>query len=250
VCSVAVDNPSSNRAHAALAVALAAGGATVAAVAALYALAAAAPAASFTALATYGVVAAFVWRARGRLPGTPLSLANRLTLVRATITCALAGMCVAPALAHGWLVLAIAAVELTLDNLDGRLARSRRETSDFGARLDGEIDALFVLVLSVLAWQDGRAEGAPGAFVLGLGAFRYALLLAAALVPWLRGEVPSSMRAKIICNVAIGALLFDVAPFTPLVLRTPVSAVALLLLAYSFSFDVRYLHARRRLAQP
>jgi phosphatidylglycerophosphate synthase len=244
---VDVHNPT--RAHRSLALALAAGAAAVAAVVAAF-LAVRAPAAGFTAAATYTVVAGLVWNARGRLPAAPLSLANRLTVARAAITAALAGFCAAPALAHGYLVLAIAAVELYLDNLDGRLARSRGEASDFGARLDGEIDALFVLVLSVLAYLDGRVEGAPGAFVLGIGAFRYALLAAAAAVPWLRGEVPSSMRAKIICNVAIGALLFDVAPFTPVAWRSPISAAALVLLAYSFSFDVRYLAARRRRRQP
>jgi hypothetical protein len=101
-------------------------------------------------------------------------------------------------------------------------------------------------VLSLLAFQTGRHDGAPAGFVLALGGFRYFLLAAAALVPWLRGQVPSSLRAKIICNIAVGVCLFDAAPFTPVALRNPLTAVALALLAWSFSFDVRYLAARRR----
>jgi phosphatidylglycerophosphate synthase len=242
-----VNDHNSTPAHASLARALAAGSVVVLLVAAAYLRAAAVPAACTT-LAGWVVVAALVWNARARLPAAPLSLANRITLVRATLTVSLAGLAATPAWASAlaWLVLGVAGVELVLDAVDGQLARRRGEASDFGARLDAEIDALFVLVLSLLAFHVGRSSGAPGAFVLAIGAFRYALLAAALPWPWLRGEVPSSLRAKIICNVAIGALLFCVAPPSPLVLRTPIAALALALLAWSFSFDVRYLLRTRR----
>jgi phosphatidylglycerophosphate synthase len=239
--------PPASRAHRSLVRALVGYGLVMVAVAAAYVGLAGSAQAAFAALATFLVVATLVHGARARLPAAPLSLATYLTLARATLTAALAGLCAEPRLAGrlaAW-ILVVAAVELALDNLDGQLARRRGEASEFGARLDGEIDALFVLVLSVLAFHRGRAEGAPAALVLGIGAFRYALLAAALAVPWLRGEVPSSLRAKIICNVAIGTLLFDVAPFTPVALRTPMTATALVLLAWSFSFDVRYLRARR-----
>ncbi len=241
-----------HQAHRSLARALLVGGLVALATATAYVTLAGSLAAAFTTLATYAVISALVYSARGRLPDLPLSLASRLTLTRATITAALAGLCAEPRLAVqlAWWTLVVAAVELALDAADGALARRRNEASAFGARFDGEIDALFVLVLSVLAFHHGRSEGAPGAFVLGIGAFRYALLAGALALPFLRGEVPSSLRAKIICNVAIGALLFCVAPFTPVVLRTPVAAAALVLLAWSFSFDVRYLRRLRARGSP
>ena len=232
-----------NRPQAQLARALLFCGLAAAAVAAAYAILAHSLAAGLATLATYVVVAALLWSARARLPDAPLSLATRLTLTRATITAALAGLAVAPALAHSlaWGVLAAAALELGLDTADGAVARRRGETSELGAIFDGEVDALFVLVLSVLAFHTGRHDGAPAAFVLALGGFRYAFLAAALVFPVLRGEVPSSLRAKIICDVVIGVLLFGVAPFTPVAARTPLAAMALALLAWSFSFDVRYL---------
>jgi phosphatidylglycerophosphate synthase len=226
---------------------LLAGGLVSLASAATYATRAGATAAAIATLATYAAIATFVWTQRARLPAAPLSLATRMTLARATLTATIAGLGFAPALAHAHTAafLTAAGLELFLDNLDGRVARRRGEASALGAQLDGETDAVFVLALSLLAFQNGRIEGAPGAFVLAIGAFRYLLLAAAALVPWLRGQVPSSLRAKIICNVAVGVLLFDAVPFTPVALRNPLAAIALALLAWSFSFDVRYLAARR-----
>jgi len=214
-----------------------------------------APGAALVALATFAAIAAYVHRLRRCLPATPLSLASKLTLARAALVAAVSGLVAAPALAAELTsaLFVAAALELTLDTLDGIVARRRGETSELGARLDGEVDALFVLVLAALAFQRGRQEGAPGAFVLAIGAFRYFLLVAPLALPWLRGHVPSSLRAKIICNVNIGALLFCLLPRTPwatvdhalLLARTPIAALALALLAWSFSFDVRYLHARR-----
>ncbi len=49
--------------------------------------------------------------------------------------------------------------------LDGWLARRSRMASDFGARFDMEVDALLVMVLSILAWQFGKA----GPWVLRVG---------------------------------------------------------------------------------
>ncbi len=245
-------NPSPPAATPALARALAAGAALVVARAAAYLELAEAPAAAAGALGVHAACAALVWSQRHRLPRAPLSLANRMTLARTALTSGLAGLAFAPALAHAlaWAVLGVAAILLTLDNLDGRVARRRGEASAFGALIDGETDAFFTLVLSVLAFHEGQRAGAPAALVLAIGLFRYALLVATALWPALRGEVPSSLRAKVICNTGLGALLFGIAPFTPLWSRTPVAAAALLLLAWSFSFDVRYLLGKRRGGRP
>jgi phosphatidylglycerophosphate synthase len=139
-------------------------------------------------------------------------------------------------------LIALCVVEMILDGIDGPLARRRGEASAFGARLDGEVDALFVLVLSLLAWR--RDEG-PGPLVLAVGALRYAMAAAAFLSPRLRGQVPSSLRAKIICDAAIVALLLCLLPLpVPAWPRTALVGLALASLVYSFSFDVRYLLAR------
>jgi phosphatidylglycerophosphate synthase len=169
----------------------------------------------------------------------PIGWATRLTLLRLLLVLGLgvgAVMGLGPSLA----LTAICVVEMILDGLDGPLARRRGEASGFGSRLDGETDALFVLVLSLLAWR--RPDG-PGVVVLGIGAMRYAMATASFLWPRLRGQVPSSLRAKIICDSAIVALLLILLPVPGLASswRDGLAWLAFAMLVYSFSFDVRYL---------
>jgi phosphatidylglycerophosphate synthase len=168
------------------------------------------------------------------------TLANAVTLVRLLVVCVGAALALrGPAGIEWWLVCG-ASVELALDGLDGPIARARGETSAFGARFDGEVDALAMLVLSILVWRTGAA----GAWVLAVGGLRYALLAAAALWPRLRGHVPSSLRAKIICDVNLGALIVALAPIGPAWVHAALPAGGLALLAYSFGHDVLYLLRR------
>ena len=88
-------------------------------------------------------IAARGWRtASGRF-----AAANALTVVRLAIVVALPYWLAAISRAA---FVALVASLLVLDGVDGRVARARREASDFGARLDMETDALTVMVLSFL----------------------------------------------------------------------------------------------------
>ena len=58
---------------------------------------------------------------------------------------------------------------LTLDGVDGRVARARGEATAFGARFDMETDAAMLAVLSVAV----AALGIAGWWVLAIGAMRY-----------------------------------------------------------------------------
>ena len=69
-------------------------------------------------------------------------------------------------------LVALAAVALVLDYVDGRVARRTGTASALGARLDGEVDAFLILVLSVYV------APSAGAWVLAIGAARYAFLVA------------------------------------------------------------------------
>ena len=69
-------------------------------------------------------------------------------------------------------LVALASVALVLDFVDGRVARRTGTTSALGARFDGEIDAFLILALSVYVAQS------VGAWVLAIGAARYAFLAA------------------------------------------------------------------------
>jgi phosphatidylglycerophosphate synthase len=126
---------------------------------------------------------------RGALtPSGRLGLANLVTGVRLALVCALAA---AGALGAISIVLLTACI-LTLDLLDGWLARSRGDASAFGARFDMETDALLVLVLTLrLSLLEGY-----GAWALSAGALRYAYVIGLWLAPGNGGEAPRSQFGR------------------------------------------------------
>ena len=78
------------------------------------------------------------------------------------------------------LIVAMSAVALALDFVDGRLARARNSVTSLGADFDMETDAFLILVLCVYVVP------VAGAWVLLIGLARYVLLVATPVWPWLR----------------------------------------------------------------
>jgi phosphatidylglycerophosphate synthase len=133
-------------------------------------------------------------------------------------------------------LVALSTVALILDAVDGQVARRTGTATPLGARLDGEVDAFLILLLSIAVSQH------YGGWVLAIGAARYALLLAGWLIPWLAVPLPPRYWRKVVCavqgivlTVAVSGLL------DPLVGMIAVAA-ALLLLAESFGRDVVWLY--------
>ena len=111
-----------------------------------------------------------------------LGPADWVTLTRATLAAGVAAL-VADSLgqpAHVVLLVSLAAVALALDAVDGWVARRTRTTATLGARFDAEVDAFLILVLSVYVARS------MGAWVLAIGAARYAFLAAGRSLPWMR----------------------------------------------------------------
>ena len=188
---------------------------------------------TFACLAGLGVAVRRGLRAYGDYLGP----ADLVTLVRAGLACVCAGLVAArlggpPALdALAWL----AAASLTLDLVDGQVARRTGGGSRFGARFDGEADAFLMLVLSVYvaSWA--------GAWVLLLGGVRYLFGAAGWLLPWMRDELPPRPWRKVAAATGGIALVGATAGLTTLLL--PVAAA---LLAESFGRDVLWLWRHRR----
>jgi phosphatidylglycerophosphate synthase len=178
---------------------------------------------------------------RAHRPHRRFGPANTVTLFRAAMVCLLASL-----YGEAWsglelFVACVATVALTLDGVDGWLARLRGTQSRFGARFDMEIDALLVLVLSLLAWQSGKA----GAWVLAVGLMRYAFVAASYAWTWLERPLPPSQRRKTVCVLELLALILCVAPLLPDGWRTAAAVDAVLLAAWSFAVDIAWLHRRR-----
>jgi phosphatidylglycerophosphate synthase len=140
----------------------------------------------------------------------------------------------------GWGSVVLGTVFLLADGLDGALARRQRTASPFGARFDLEVDALFVLVASLLLLR----AGSVGAWILLGALLRYGYLAAGYRWRALRAPLPPSRR-RAICGVMHAALLTaGSAPILPVGLVQAMLLLGLLLVGASFLIDVRAQLAR------
>src|SRR6516225_2167896 len=124
-------------------------------------------------LATGSVATALFVTARMRSDRPAILPADWVTMTRAVLTAGVAGM-VADSFGRPVSIAALvtlSAVALVLDAVDGRVARRTGTATPLGGRLDGEVDAFLILVLSIAVSQ------AYGSWVLVIGAARYVLLL-------------------------------------------------------------------------
>ncbi|WP_339573766.1 CDP-alcohol phosphatidyltransferase family protein [Pseudokineococcus basanitobsidens] len=191
-------------------------------------------------VAVVAVAAVAVGSRRDRWSGP----ADRVTLARTVLVGGCAGVVV---LALGgdlpersWWLVALAAPAALLDAVDGAVARRTGTSSPAGARLDMEVDAALLLVLSV------AAGAALGWWVLAVGVMRYAFVLAGRGRPQLREPLPYSLARRVVAGVQAAALVVALVPPVPAALATAVVAVALALLLWSFGRDVVALERRRR----
>jgi len=189
------------------------------------------------------LTAAVVWVAGTQHPYLRFGPANGVTTIRAMLAALAAGLVGHPA-SPGvlWSVIGVAGLMAALDGLDGWLARSTRMASAYGARFDMETDAAFILVLSTLVWQYGKA----GVWVLLCGLMRYAFVAAGWLLPWLAGPLGATRRGR---AVAVGQLLglsVALAPIVPAPASAVAAAMTLAALAWSFAIDVVWLSRQYR----
>jgi phosphatidylglycerophosphate synthase len=184
------------------------------------------------------VVAQALGRAGSHGPGP----ADLVTLTRAVITCAVAGL-TADELLHQSvtpLFVPIAIAALVLDAVDGWVARRTRTSSAFGSRFDGEVDAFVILVLSVYV--------APvfGTWILAAGLARYAFGMAGWVMPWMRARLNYRYWRKVVTATQGIVLVVAAADVLPRWLTTGALVVGLALLAESFGRDVCWLWSHRR----
>jgi phosphatidylglycerophosphate synthase len=202
-------------------------------------------------LAPYLLLAGIVHRKAAAYHDHPtFGLANAVTLARAVLNCLFAGLFADAALYGasgpqrlGWLLFIISALSLSLDSVDGYLARRLKLESRFGARFDIEVDALLLTLLAGAVLLLGKA----GVWVLAIGGFHYAFLVARQFSPALRRRLPHSMRRKAVCALQGTALLPLLSPLVVPPLSIWIAALALLTLIWSFAIDLVWL-ARERAA--
>jgi phosphatidylglycerophosphate synthase len=190
-------------------------------------------------------------RALRRDPSARLGPAGWITLIRATLVVGVAALTAASFernVAVTTLV-TLSSVALALDYVDGWVARRTATESALGAKLDGEVDAFLILVLSV--------EVAPsvGAWVLAIGLARYAFFAAGWALPWIRASLPRRDWRKTVTASQGVALVIAASGVAPSAVSRVLLAVALAMLVESFGRDVWWLWRHRhdapaRLAAP
>ncbi|HEY5617254.1 MAG TPA: CDP-alcohol phosphatidyltransferase family protein [Vicinamibacterales bacterium] len=189
------------------------------------------------------LVAAVVSVAGAEHPYPRFGPANYVTTIRVMLAALVAGLIGRPASPEVlWGVIGLTALVAALDGLDGWLARFTRMASAYGARFDMETDAAFILVLSILVWQQGKA----GLWVLLCGLMRYAFVAAGWLLPWLARPLRATRRGR---TVAVGQLLglsVALAPGVTAPTSAAAAAVTLAVLAWSFAIDVVWLSRQHR----
>jgi phosphatidylglycerophosphate synthase len=201
------------------------------------------PAYPLKAAMVYGVVLAMaLGHVHHAHPFQRFGPANQITAFRVAIVSLVAAL-LGEHVSGQWSIAIVAAALLVtlLDGLDGRAARQAGMTSRFGARFDMEIDALFVMILSMLAWTMGKA----GAWILLAGLLRYLYIGAMWLFPRMRSPEPPSLRRKAICVVQIVGLSVITFPMFVPPVSAWICAALLLTLVYSFGVDALW-HWRRR----
>lgn len=192
-------------------------------------------------LGTFAVaVTAAAWQLRRYHPHALLGLANVITLVRL----ALVSLLVIPLVAGipaPVAIIVVAVIALSLDGVDGWLARRQRLSSEFGARFDMEVDSAFALVLALLAVI---VNGASPLVVL-LGIPRYLFGLASLALPWLNAELPPRFSRKVVCVVQLIVLIAVQSPWFAGALGTLVVAATVAALLWSFGRDILWLRRTR-----
>jgi phosphatidylglycerophosphate synthase len=171
----------------------------------------------------------------------PFGPANQVTLTRSALVGGVAALTAdsfdrpTPV---GVLV-SIASVALVLDAVDGQVARRTGTVSALGARFDMEVDAFLILVLSVYVAHS------MGAWVLTIGAMRYAFVVAGWALPWMRRSLPPRYWRKVVASIQGIVLVCAAAGVVPAPLMIAAVATALALLVESFGRDVVWLWQHR-----
>lgn len=170
-----------------------------------------------------------------------LTPADRITLIRAVLGVGCAVLVLLTYLGvvpwRGWALFLLAVPTTALDGVDGAVARRTDTVTARGSRWDMEVDSAVLLVLSI-----ALVPVAPWA--LGIGLARYLFWLGGLLRPaWLK-PLPFRQSRQLIAAFQAVALVGALAPFVPVWGARALTAVALLLLVFSFVRDIHFLERR------
>ncbi len=180
------------------------------------------------------------WRGLHGFPHALIGLCNTVTVFRLALVSALIAVLFTPATGP-WPVFWVALLALSLDGVDGWLARRDGRVSDFGARFDMEVDAALALVLALHAFWGGQV----GPLIILLGLPRYIFWVAQFPMPWLEGALPDRFSRKLVCVMQIAVLIAVLPPVLGRPVTDILACIAAVALVWSFWRDVMWLRQAR-----
>lgn len=252
---VAAPGPAAARAVLTRFAVLAVGGLGVVIALGMLFFAAAGPLALAAGVGVYTVGASVAARQLHRHHGhARLGGANAVTLFRLALVSSLSiplfgavlfGAPLSGAVAVSVAIIVIATISLSLDGVDGYLARLQGLATAIGGRFDMEVDSVFALVLAALAATVG---GGPWVVLL-LGLPRYLFWIAGAIWPWLYGPLPPRYSGKVVAVIQMITLIVLQLPGLPHPLAIALTVGVLGALGWSFGRDILYLWRRRPVAE-
>lgn len=184
-----------------------------------------------------GLLGGLVVVARERwTPDGKFGVANGVTALRVGLV---GGLPLAAPAGPGALI-GLSLLILATDGLDGWLARRGGLTSEFGAFFDKETDALFLLLLCVLATFEHRLPP----WILGAGLLRYAFVPLLFLLPTPEKTEERSSWARYVYAGMVLALLTSFLPVPTL--YEPLVALATGALVLSFARSLWRIVPRRQ----
>jgi len=162
--------------------------------------------------------------------------ANQATLLRSGLVCLIGSTLLVSGQGPetSWYLVGLITIALILDGVDGFLARRLKLASPFGARFDMEIDALLLIILSLLVWQTSQT----GPWVLAIGLMRYAFVAAGWFCARLAAPLRPCIRRKTVCALQGIALLACLLPPLSDTVSTLIALAALVALTVSFGLDI------------
>jgi phosphatidylglycerophosphate synthase len=170
--------------------------------------------------------------------------ADRVTLVRGVLIAGCATLAVPVVTGvltpRNWPLVLLLVPALALDAVDGKVARRTGTSSAAGGKLDGEMDAAILMVLSLAATRS------LGWWVLGIGLMRYAFFVAGYVRPALRGHLDFSQFRRVVAALQGTMLAIGLTPVVPRPVGQGCVALALVLLTVSFGRDVVRLEVDQR----
>lgn len=190
----------------------------------------------------FGLILIKVWPDECQESG--IGWANRITVLRAILSIIICATIfhVGSLEAGGyWWVVILSVIALSLDGLDGWLARYTQTESSFGAKLDMEVDAFLLLALSVLVFVSGKVTF----WIVFIGLMRYCFVACGEVWPFLKNQLPMSWRRKGVCAIQGIGLVICLVPVSSRSFAYNIAMLSLGSLMYSFCADTRWLYMNR-----